>query len=170
MDSQNLMFGIMKHFMSIVRDIATAKQGNGGGDMLSVNKALGEMMIGNAKSQMALVNELVATRAGLNPDDDGDEDDPQSMTQWILWIWRNFGELVLSGGKAIQAAARAKIEQDPRFQQLLQDQEQFGTAYAALVEEAGEDKVKKLLTTLGVPIPEAPTATGADVGGTQPGS
>lgn len=161
--SENAMFGLVKHFMTIVEKIATAKTqpSNGGGDFVSVNKALGEMMIENAKTNMRLVNELVQNRAGL---DEPEDDKPESIADWILFVWRNFGETILTGGKALQSMARQRVEADPRFDQLLHDPAVFNEAYQALVAEAGEEKVTKMLNILGVARPEV-TPTGASEGG-----
>ena len=84
----------------------------------------------------------------------------------IKYIWENFGELFLKGGKAAQQMARQHVATRPEFQQLMADPTQFLEAYHALVAEAGQDKTDKLLAILGVTKPEISIAAGAEQGGT----
>lgn len=157
----NLMLGLIKHFMTTVEKIITSRpSGNGGGiaDMSKFNEAMGDMMLSNAKTQLRLVDELVKDRAGV----EDPEEDPKSVIEWVVSLWRTYGDLILAGGKSLQKQMRKQVQDAPEMQEILASQAAFDEAYGALVQEAGSEKVGKMLDILGIQRPDPSTATGSD--------
>ena len=154
LQSQNTMLfqtviGMLDKMLS-----TTSKQENP--NMEKMQASLNNIILNSAKQQQDLINTMAnRNMQQLMPPEETEEtaDDTEIFTL-LKWLWENFGEKLLKGGKGFKAMAKKQVQGSEQLKQILSNPQAYAAAYDRLIEEAPPEQVNKLLSAIGVPTPD----------------